>query len=208
MKASLRLQSSLGFNMEDLLDSERDAGLGNGGLGRLAACCARLSLGRLADAADMDSLSTVGIPAWGYGLRYHYGIFQARRRVARARAADVRQQLIGANGEQIEAPDPWLDTANPWELPRLDTSYTIRLFGQAQRGEGGKGPGKWTGGWQILAVPYDGVSRVRVSLADGAVPIPGYGKSNVVNNIRMWTSKARRSFDLDSFVRRCRPGLR
>ena len=70
--------------------------------------------------------------------------------------------MIGPNGEQIEAPDPWLDSANPWEIPRLDTSYTVRMFGQAQRGEGGKGPGKWTGGWQILAVPYDGPSSARV----------------------------------------------
>jgi len=75
----------LGFNIEDILEQERDAGLGNGGLGRLAACY-------------LDSSASQELPLWGYGLRYKYGIFQ---------------QLISPEGDQLEAPDPWLDHQNP-----------------------------------------------------------------------------------------------
>jgi starch phosphorylase len=78
----------LGFNLEDILDQERDAALGNGGLGRLAACY-------------LDSGASQELPLWGYGLRYKYGIFQ---------------QLISPEGNQLEAPDPWLDNQNPWEV--------------------------------------------------------------------------------------------
>jgi starch phosphorylase len=91
----------LGFNLEDLLGEERDAGLGNGGLGRLAACY-------------LDSSASQELPLWGYGLRYQYGIFQ---------------QLIGPDGTQLEAPDPWLNHTNPWELPRSDVSYDVRFYG-------------------------------------------------------------------------------
>ena len=118
----------------------------------------------------MDSMSTQDIPAWGYGLRYQYGIFE---------------QLIGKNGEQVEVPDPWLDHSNAWEVPRLDNAVEIRFYGEAERAPDGKGPGKWTGGMQVLAVPYD-------------FPIPGF-QTNNTNNIRLWSSKPKRSFDLTSF---------
>lgn len=75
----------LGFNIEDLIDSERDMGLGNGGLGRLAACY-------------LDSSATLNLPCWGYSLRYANGIFK---------------QVIDSEGNQVEVPDPWLDNANP-----------------------------------------------------------------------------------------------
>lgn len=81
----------LGVKMEELVEQEVDAALGNGGLGRLAACF-------------MDSLATMDYPAWGYGLRYTYGIF--------------KQHII--NGYQVEFPDYWLTFGNPWEVPRLD----------------------------------------------------------------------------------------
>jgi glycogen phosphorylase len=117
--------SSLGFNLEDLIDEERDAGLGNGGLGRLAACY-------------LDSSASQELPVWGYGLRYKYGIFQ---------------QLIAPDGTQLEAPDPWLDNQNPWELPRLDVTYDIRFYGHAERNADGSG--NWSGGQEVLAVAYD-----------------------------------------------------
>jgi starch phosphorylase len=88
--------SGLGFRMENVLQEERDAALGNGGLGRLAACF-------------MDSLATMDYPAWGYGLRYTYGIFRQKIR----------------DGFQNEFPDYWLTFGNPWEMPRLDVAVSI-----------------------------------------------------------------------------------
>ncbi|GAA5933798.1 hypothetical protein JCM1841_002128 [Sporobolomyces salmonicolor] len=149
--------SKLGFPMEDIIDAERDMGLGNGGLGRLAACY-------------LDSASTCDIPCWGYSLRYQYGIFR---------------QICNSKGEQVEVPDPWLDHANPWEIPRLDSGVEIKFYGEATRGKGGKGVGTWTGGLEVLAVPYD-------------VPVPGY-KTRTTNNIRLWKAKPKVSFDLAKF---------
>ncbi|KAL4248795.1 Alpha-1,4 glucan phosphorylase [Abortiporus biennis] len=145
----------LGFNIENLLDQERDAGLGNGGLGRLAACY-------------LDSSASQELPLWGYGLRYQYGIFQ---------------QLIGPDGSQLEAPDPWLQHDNPWELPRADVVYEVRFYGHSERLEGGKA--LWSGGQEVLAIAYD-------------VMIPGYETKNT-NNLRLWESKPKRGFDLNSF---------
>jgi glycogen phosphorylase len=106
----------LGFNLEDLIDNERDAGLGNGGLGRLAACY-------------LDSSATTELPVWGYGLRYKYGIFQ---------------QLISPDGSQLEAPDPWLNPGlYPWEIPRLDVTVDVRFYGQAERTGNGKAVWVW-----------------------------------------------------------------
>nr|GAT48427.1 glycogen phosphorylase [Mycena chlorophos] len=147
----------LGFNMEDLLEEERDAGLGNGGLGRLAACY-------------LDSGATAELPLWGYGLRYKYGIFQ---------------QLISPEGNQLEAPDPWLDNQNPWELPRLDVAYDVRFYGTAER-VAGTPRAVWHGGQEVLAVAYD-------------VMIPGLAPNKTVNNLRLWESKPKRGFDLNSF---------
>ncbi|KAF9039949.1 glycogen phosphorylase [Panaeolus papilionaceus] len=143
--------------MEDLLEKERDAALGNGGLGRLAACY-------------LDSSASQELPVWGYGLRYKYGIFQ---------------QLISPEGNQLEAPDPWLDNQNPWELPRLDVTYEVRFYGQAERLPDNSGRSQWTGGQEVLAVAYD-------------VMIPGYG-TKTTNNLRLWESKPKRGFDLNSF---------
>ncbi|KAF7307131.1 Alpha-1,4 glucan phosphorylase [Mycena indigotica] len=147
----------LGFNMEDLLEEERDAGLGNGGLGRLAACY-------------LDSGASQELPLWGYGLRYKYGIFQ---------------QLISPEGNQLEAPDPWLDNQNPWELPRLDVSYEVRFYGQAERVHG-TSRAVWHGGQEVLAVAYD-------------VMVPGFAPTKTTNNLRLWESKPKRGFDLNSF---------
>jgi starch phosphorylase len=91
----------LGFNLEDLVEEEIDAALGNGGLGRLAACF-------------MDSLATLDFPAWGYGIRYNYGIFE--------------QRII--DGYQNEHPDYWLTFGNPWEIQRLDIAYDVSFGGK------------------------------------------------------------------------------
>ncbi|KAK4990948.1 Non-essential glycogen phosphorylase [Elasticomyces elasticus] len=95
--------ADLGFRMEDIINQERDAALGNGGLGRLAACF-------------LDSLASLNYPAWGYGLRYRYGIF--------------KQEII--DGYQVEIPDYWLDF-NPWEFPRHDVTVDIQFFGNVRK---------------------------------------------------------------------------
>lgn len=150
----------LGFALEAVVEEERDAALGNGGLGRLAACF-------------MDSLATLQYPAWGYGLRYTYGIF--------------KQKL--QDGVQVEVPDCWLNLGNPWEVERLDVSYPVRFYGQVVKVKTVHGAikHKWTGGEQVEAVAYD-------------VPIPGYGTRSTIN-IRLWSSKPLRdsTFDLRSF---------
>ncbi|CAG8458241.1 11217_t:CDS:10 [Ambispora gerdemannii] len=148
----------LGFRMEDVLEQEVDAALGNGGLGRLAACY-------------MDSLATLDYPAWGYGLRYTYGIFQQRLK----------------DGFQMELPDYWLNFDNPWELPRLDIAIEVRFGGYVSKytDENGRTRHRWEGGDGVQAVAYD-------------VPIPGYGTKNCIN-IRLWSSKPKRQFDLSRF---------
>lgn len=93
----------LGFRIEDIISQEHDAALGNGGLGRLAACF-------------LDSLATLNYPAWGYGLRYRYGIF--------------KQEII--DGYQVEVPDYWLDL-NPWEFPRHDITVDIQFYGNVRQ---------------------------------------------------------------------------
>ena len=141
----------LGMELERITEQEVDAALGNGGLGRLAACF-------------MDSLATLDYPAWGYGLRYTYGIFQ--------------QQIV--KGQQVEFPDYWLNFGNPWEVPRLDVVYEVRFYGECR----GDGAG-WQGGEKVEAVAYD-------------VPIPGFQTANTIN-IRLWSSKPKKKFDLQSF---------
>lgn len=91
---------NLGYVLEDLYEQEADAGLGYSGLGRLAACF-------------MDSMATMDYPAWGYGLRYKYGMFYQKIK----------------NGCQFEYPDYWLENGNPWEVERLDIMYPIHFYG-------------------------------------------------------------------------------
>ena len=117
----------IGVKLEELYEEENDPALGNGGLGRLAACY-------------MDSLSTMNYPGYGYGIRYDYGIFK---------------QVI-QNFEQKEMPDYWLKNGNPWEIIRLDTKYTIRFYGYCRDSiVNGKKYRKWCGGDEIIAIPYD-----------------------------------------------------
>ncbi|ODV96470.1 hypothetical protein PACTADRAFT_67995 [Pachysolen tannophilus NRRL Y-2460] len=121
--------NKLGFNLEDLLEIEPDAGLGNGGLGRLAACF-------------VDSLSTQNYAGWGYGVRYQYGIFA--------------QKII--DGYQVETPDYWLRFSNPWELPRLEIQIPVDYYGFTQTVKDlktGKSKKQWFGSERVLAVAYD-----------------------------------------------------
>ncbi|KAJ8584084.1 phosphorylase-domain-containing protein [Rhizopogon salebrosus TDB-379] len=147
-----RLQLSL---IEDLLAQERDAGLGNGGLGRLAACY-------------LDSSASQELPVWGYGLRCKYSIFQ---------------QLIPPDGQQLEAPDPWLEHSNPWELPCIDVTYEVRFHWYAERLNDGSSCAILEGDQEVLAVAYD-------------MPIPGLNTCNT-NNFRLWESNPKRGVDLN-----------
>ena len=100
--------NEMGLDLNELIEEENDPGLGNGGLGRLAACF-------------LDSLATLGLPGRGYGIRYEYGMFA--------------QKIV--NGEQKESPDNWLEYGNPWEFPRHNTRYKVRFGGRIQQ-EGAK----------------------------------------------------------------------
>ncbi|EGD77434.1 glycogen phosphorylase [Salpingoeca rosetta] len=114
----------MGLNMEDLEEIEMDAGLGNGGLGRLAACF-------------LDSMATLSLPAYGYGLRYEYGIFEQKIK----------------DGFQQEVPDDWLKFGNPWEVPRPEYIIKIKFGGDVKWLDDGKF--SWEDANVVLAVPYD-----------------------------------------------------
>ena len=148
----------LGLDLAAAEEFENDAGLGNGGLGRLAACF-------------LDSMATLELPAYGYGIRYEYGIFF---------------QKIN-NGYQVENPDPWLRYGNPWEIPRPEYLYPVNFYGHLNEytDSSGKYRCDWEGGSQVMAMAYD-------------IPIPGY-RNNTVNNMRLWAAKSTRDFELDYF---------
>lgn len=114
----------LGHTLESVASQEPDAALGNGGLGRLASCF-------------LDSLATLNYPAWGYGLRYKYGLFK---------------QLITKDGQE-EVAENWLEIGNPWEIVRNDVAYPVKFFGKVVTGSDGKR--SWIGGEDIVAVAYD-----------------------------------------------------
>jgi len=118
----------LGFTLEQLAGESDEAGLGNGGLGRLAACF-------------LDSAATLALPFFGYGIRYEFGIF--------------RQHIN--NGEQAEAPDAWLRFGNPWEIPRADILFPVRFHGKAERyaDEQGRSRARWVDTQDVYAMAYD-----------------------------------------------------
>ena len=147
----------LGFDLNLIEDQEPDAALGNGGLGRLAACF-------------LDSLATLGYPAYGCGIRYRYGMFK---------------QAI-KDGYQIELPDDWLKDGNPFEIKRPEYAVEVK-FGGYVRVENRDGRNYFIqDGYQtVRAVPYD-------------VPVVGYG-NNVVNTLCIWDAEADQEFCLDSF---------
>jgi glycogen phosphorylase len=148
----------LGYNMEELREVEWDAGLGNGGLGRLAACF-------------MDSMATLDLPAYGYGIRYEYGIFF--------------QQIV--QGYQAETPDNWLRYGNPWEFERPEYLYPVKFYGRVNQyyDEKGRFRSDWVDAEEIMAMAYD-------------TPVPGF-RTSTVNTMRLWSAKSTRDFNLDYF---------
>jgi len=145
-------------DLETLIAQEEEPGLGNGGLGRLAACY-------------MDSLSTVGVPAIGYGIRYEFGIFH---------------QSI-QDGWQQESTDRWLRLGNPWEIPRPEASYRVMLGGNTEnyQDDQGRFRVRWLPANVVMGVAYD-------------TPVLGYG-SDITNTLRLWKSEACESFDFQAF---------
>ncbi len=148
----------LKLDFDAIMDTEEEPGLGNGGLGRLAACY-------------LDSLSTVQIPAIGYGIRYEFGIFDQEIR----------------DGWQVEKSDTWLKNGNPWELPRYRLRLPVKFGGHVERypDEHGNLRARWVPQMEVVGVAYD-------------TPILGYGVGNV-NLLRLWKSEAPESFDFQSF---------
>lgn len=148
----------LGFDLNAIEDEEPDAALGNGGLGRLAACF-------------LDSLSTLGYPAYGCGIRYKYGMFEQKIE----------------NGFQVEVPDNWLKNGNPFEIKRPEYSAEIKFGGYVRmiRDEMGRDRFIQENYQSVLAVPYD-------------MPVIGYG-NHIVNTLRIWDAEAINTFNLDSF---------
>lgn len=148
----------LGLDQQEIADEEPEPGLGNGGLGRLAACY-------------MDSMTTLGVPAIGYGLRYEFGIF--------------RQKI--EDGWQVEFSDKWLEYGNPWEIPASDASQYVSFGGytQSAKDENGKLKCTWVPGFVVKGVAYD-------------TPIPGY-RTKRVNRLRLWKAEAEDSFNLEVF---------
>ena len=149
--------ASLGYQFEELADIEPDAGLGNGGLGRLAACF-------------LDSLATLELPAYGYGIRYNYGIF--------------KQQI--RNGWQAELPDNWLENGNPWEVKRPSIVYPVYFGGEVKViRENGKDIYKWVPAEQVNGMAYD-------------TPIIGYG-GKTINTLRLWSAMSPAEFSFQEF---------
>ena len=147
----------LGFDLNAIEDQEPDPALGNGGLGRLAACF-------------LDSLATLGYPAYGCGIRYRYGMF--------------KQKI--ENGYQMEVPDDWLKNGYPFEVRRAEYATEVKFGGYVRTvWDNGREHFVQEGYQSVRAVPYD-------------MPIVGYG-NNVVNTLRIWDAEAINTFSLDSF---------
>jgi glycogen phosphorylase len=145
-----------GYSLEDIRDHEQEMALGNGGLGRLAACF-------------LDSMATLELPAFGYGIRYEYGIFE--------------QDIV--NGYQVERADNWLKFGNPWEIMRRNLVFKVKFYGRVIQDSNNLLKYNWVDTQDVNALAYD-------------IPVPGYGTGNV-NNLRLWEAKASSSFNFQDF---------
>jgi glycogen phosphorylase len=148
----------LDLELERIKELESEAGLGNGGLGRLAACF-------------LDSMATLSLPGYGYGIRYEYGMFHQKIE----------------NGNQVEHPDNWLRYGNPWEFPRPEVLLPVKFGGRVvqYKDDDGRTHFHWIDTEEVMAMAYD-------------TPVPGYD-TNTVNNMRLWSAKASRDFNLKYF---------
>jgi starch phosphorylase len=146
------------LDLPRLLEQEADPGLGNGGLGRLAACF-------------LDSMATLALPGYGYGIRYEFGIFEQRLR----------------DGWQVEHPDAWLRLGNVWEIPCHEHTVTVNFYGRLEQEQDSQGRlrTRWVDTQQVLAVPYD-------------TPVAGYN-NDTVNTLRLWGAHATNEFNLAVF---------
>jgi starch phosphorylase len=150
--------AGLELDLDRVHDFESDAALGNGGLGRLAACF-------------LDSMATLSLPGYGYGIRYEYGMFNQRIE----------------NGYQVEHPDNWLRYGNPWEFPRPEVLFSVKFGGRVAqfRDDRDRLRFQWVDTEDVMAMAYD-------------TPVPGYDTATV-NNMRLWSAKATRDFNLKYF---------
>ncbi len=149
---------NLGVDLPELEESEPDAALGNGGLGRLAACL-------------LDSLATLGMPGYGYGINYEYGLF--------------KQEI--ADGCQREVADHWLAQSNPWQIARPDEACMVPIYGRIEHGtdrHGAYNP-MWMDWKVLIGLPYD-------------MLIPGYGR-RTVHFLRLYSARSSRDFDMRIF---------
>lgn len=155
---TVKAMKELNLDIEELFEEEPDPGLGNGGLGRLAACF-------------MDSLATLEIPAYGYGIRYEFGIFEQQIR----------------NMEQVELPETWLKFGNPWEIARPEYHFTVKFNGRIKETTlpDGRFVVEWVDADEVVGIAYD-------------TPIGGYN-NNTVNTLRLWSARASKEFDLTYF---------
>jgi starch phosphorylase len=157
-QATREALAQLGQDLDELVLQEEEPGLGNGGLGRLAACF-------------LDSLATLERPAFGYGIRYEFGMFDQQIR----------------DGWQVEVTDTWLRLGNPWEIERPEVSFHVKWGGQTEhrRDESGRHRARWIPERVIRGTAFD-------------TPIPGYGVGTC-NTLRLWKAEACESLDFQAF---------
>jgi glycogen phosphorylase len=155
---TVKAMKELNLDLEEMLEQETDMGLGNGGLGRLASCF-------------LDSMATLEIPAYGYGIRYEFGIFD--------------QEIRGLG--QIELPEIWLKYGNPWEIARPEYTLTVKFYGHVKQIilPDGTLKTEWVDTQDVIGIAYD-------------TPVGGYG-NNTVNTLRLWSARASKDFDLKYF---------